>query len=100
MGGSLLALPGAGEGVRKAHPSLGQSLPRMQKQQCHLAAGFPPETQAQPPPPQPQPGGKDSVNGVFLRLAALGPSVVAGPPKAHLPADQFPNISSQGSVLH
>lgn len=100
VGGSLLALPGAGEGVRKAHPSLGQSLPRMQKQQCHLAAGFPPETQAQPPPPQPQPGGKDSVNGVFLRLAALGPSVVADPPKAHLPADQFPNISSQGSVLH
>lgn len=91
MGGSLLALPGAGEGMRKAH--LGRSLPRMQKQRCHLSAGSSPET-------QPQPGGKDSANGVFLRLGALGPSVVADPPKAHLPADQFPNVSSQGSVLH
>ena len=34
-----------------------------------------------------------------LRLGALGPSVVADPPKARLPADQFPNVSSQGSVL-
>lgn len=92
VGGSLLALPGAGEGMRKAHPSLGRSLPRKQKQRCHLSAGCSPET-------QPQPGGKDSANGVFLRLGALGPSVVADPPKARLPADQFPNVSSQGSVL-
>ena len=100
IGGSLFALPGAREGVRKAHASLGQSLPRMQKQRCHLSAGYSPETQARPPRPQPHPGGKDSANGMFLRLAALGPSVVAYPPKAHLPADQFPNVSSQGSVLH
>lgn len=46
------------------------------------------------PETRPQPGGQDMANGIFLRLAAPGPSVLADAPAAHLPVDRFPNVSS------